>query len=113
MRLMSLWSAGFLGVLICILGIPLAARRISPNGVYGYRTAKTISDSGIWYRANTFCGVAMICAGMLSVAGTLLMFTYLRRHELSQGMVMTAAVCLEIIPVVLATLVSALYVRGL
>jgi uncharacterized membrane protein len=47
-----------------IAGIPLALRLVGPNPFYGYRTAKTLADTEIWYRANAFTGLSFVVVGM-------------------------------------------------
>jgi uncharacterized membrane protein len=51
------------GVLFVGLGIPLALGRVKPNRLYGFRTAKTLSDPNVWYPANRVCGIDMIVYG--------------------------------------------------
>jgi hypothetical protein len=38
------------------LGVPLARRRIPPNGWYGLRIAATLSDEDVWYEMNARAG---------------------------------------------------------
>src|SRR3954469_25471931 len=52
-------------ILILVLALPLILRLIPPNRVYGIRTAKTISDSERWYRANHFGGWVLLLASAL------------------------------------------------
>jgi uncharacterized membrane protein len=62
--------------LIAIVAIPLILRKVPPNGLYGFRTPKTLSSSEIWYEANRMSGiylfwasvVAMFADGMLQMA---------------------------------------------
>lgn len=52
MRFVFLWSVLIVGLVLGARGITLAARRISPDGLYGFRTTKTIGNSGIWCSAS-------------------------------------------------------------
>ena len=52
------------GLLFLLLGLPMAFNKIKPNGFYGFRTKKTLSNEKIWYAANCFSGK------MLSIAGS-------------------------------------------
>ena len=54
--------------LAIVFGIPMALRLIPPNRYYGFRTLKAISSEEIWYRANRFCGCAMVIAGVIAIA---------------------------------------------
>ena len=62
----------FSGVL-ALIAIPLILQRVPPNRLYGVRTAKTVADPEVWYRANTFGGWAMlssaIATSLLAVFG--------------------------------------------
>jgi uncharacterized membrane protein len=62
---MGLWPFVISGVFV-VLGIPLAMRKVPPNGWYGIRTPETLSNTEIWYRVNALGGKATIAAGILS-----------------------------------------------
>lgn len=61
-----------LGLLYAVLGVPLAGRRIPPNGWYGFRVPKTMKPGNehIWYEVNAYSGCLMVWAGAISVMGT-------------------------------------------
>lgn len=74
------------GVLFVGLGIPLALNKVPPNGVYGFRTAKTLASPEIWYLVNRSSGIDLIVAGVLiAVVSVLLRFVLSTRppHVLS------------------------------
>jgi hypothetical protein len=52
-----------LAVVLIGLAIPLIAERVPPNGSYGFRTDRTLSDPSIWYPVNRFGGILMLIAG--------------------------------------------------
>jgi uncharacterized membrane protein len=54
---------GSIGILYIALGVPLALGKIPPNGGYGFRTPRTLSDPRIWYEANRISGYDIIIAG--------------------------------------------------
>lgn len=61
-----------LGSIFALLGVPLAARLVPPNGVYGFRTAATLRDRATWYRVNRVAGIDLIGGGaLLGLAGWL------------------------------------------
>jgi hypothetical protein len=65
----------FIGSLIVIvLSIPLIMKWIGPNGLYGYRVAKTMNNPDIWYRANSVLGVDLLIAGILILLTTLFVY---------------------------------------
>ena len=59
-----------IGVLFIALGIPLAARRVPPNGLYGYRVPATVNDPKVWYPVNETCGRWMVATGLATIAAT-------------------------------------------
>src|SRR6266576_1188360 len=59
--------------LLVLLGVPLFLGRVSPNGVYGFRTQQTLRDPEAWRRANRVCGYWLITTGVIAsgiAAGT-------------------------------------------
>lgn len=64
------------GLLFVALGVPLVLRRVAPNPVYGFRTAKTFESSTTWYAANEVCGFDFVVAGSV-VATTALANAFL------------------------------------
>src|SRR5215470_4302807 len=52
-----------LGLIYIGISLPLYFKRIKPNGLYGFRTSKTLSDPDIWYRANHVAGFDLAVAG--------------------------------------------------
>jgi hypothetical protein len=45
-----------LGLLLVVLGWPMAARRVRPNRWYGLRVPATFADEQVWYDANAVAG---------------------------------------------------------
>lgn len=56
-----------LPVLFIGVAIPLLAGRVSPNALYGVRTAKTMASPELWYRANRAAGRAIVIATLACV----------------------------------------------
>jgi hypothetical protein len=52
-----------LGLLLSLLGWPLAARRIARNRWYGLRVPATFADTQVWYDANALAGRDMVILG--------------------------------------------------
>ena len=42
------------------------------NGLFGFRTPKTMSDDVIWYKANRFAGIVFIISGLICVLAGLI-----------------------------------------
>lgn len=64
-----------LGLLVIGLAIPMVVGWVKPNNLYGFRTAKTLSSEAVWYPANRFAGVTLILAGLVTAAGSVVLFT--------------------------------------
>lgn len=71
----ALYSLAFCGVglLFIALSIPLIQERVPPNSFYGFRTAKSLSDSKIWYEINRLSGIDLLIAGALISLGSVAM----------------------------------------
>ena len=65
---------GLVGLLIVGLCVPLMFGKIPPNGYYGFRTPRTLSDPKVWYPANRVAGRNLVVAGLIMVAGALVTF---------------------------------------
>ena len=65
-----------------IISIPLILRVVPPNGVYGFRTAATQSNSAIWYAANAFMGWALFVAAAISAIVLLILPATVKRWRL-------------------------------
>ncbi len=64
MKSLPVWMA----LLMIAVSLPMALRKVPPNGVYGFRTPKTMSDARVWYDANQRAGINIIVAGVLALA---------------------------------------------
>jgi uncharacterized membrane protein len=53
---------------IAAVSIPLILRIVPPNRLYGFRTAQTLADRDLWFRANHFAGWALLIAAVTSAA---------------------------------------------
>ncbi len=62
------------GLLIVALGVPLMLGKVGPNGLYGFRTAKTKSSEAIWYPVNKALGRNLLIAGLVIAASAAGMF---------------------------------------
>jgi uncharacterized membrane protein len=55
------------GLLTIALAIPMALRKVPPNGLYGLRVRATMADESVWYEANARSGRDLIVVGSLFV----------------------------------------------
>lgn len=58
------------GILIVVLALPLFFRKVRPNRVYGLPAALRFESNTKWYRANRSLGLALIIAGLVTIAVT-------------------------------------------
>jgi uncharacterized membrane protein len=54
-----------LGLILALIGWPLAQRRVGPNRWYGLRVPATFADQRVWYEANAMAGRDLIALGVL------------------------------------------------
>ncbi|HXS14381.1 MAG TPA: SdpI family protein [Acidobacteriaceae bacterium] len=54
----------WLPLVLIAVSIPLVVGLVPPNWIYGFRTAKTMSNPQIWYEANRHAGANLIAAGI-------------------------------------------------
>ena len=62
-----------LALLMFALSVPLAAQKVGPNPLYGFRTPRTLKDDRVWYPVNRVAGRnGIVLAGFLALASALL-----------------------------------------
>jgi len=112
-ELMKLETIILIGVCLVIIGvsIPLILEKIGPNAFYGFRTSKTRSSEMIWYKANKYCGYALIYAGIVSIL-CLLGKVFFPQFIPFSGSAYYGAVVL-VVPIAIAVLLSFIYLNKL
>jgi uncharacterized membrane protein len=60
--------------LMMVLAIPLIQRRVKPNGWYGFRFPRTLSDERVWYEVNAHFGRRLFVVGFVIGAASLLLY---------------------------------------
>ena len=90
--------------IIAAASVPLMLKMVPPNRGYGFRTRRTLADSGLWYRANRFAGCALFIASAISAA------VFLSNPDYASGRSLVGLMVL-VVPLVIAVLASAVYVR--
>jgi uncharacterized membrane protein len=84
----------FAGVMLVILGIPLAQRRIKPNIWYGFRMPQTLRDEHVWYETNAYFGVRFSIVGFVTIATALVLSLLPNMDEYRYAMGVTVVVVL-------------------
>jgi uncharacterized membrane protein len=55
------------GMLLLVVGVPLARRAIGPNRWYGYRIQATLENERVWYGVNAQTGRHLVVIGALLI----------------------------------------------
>ena len=69
---------GIGGVLLIAISLPLIYDKVPPNGFYGFRTPRTMSDPNVWYPANRVAGRNLAVAGAIVATTALVVFAMQR-----------------------------------
>jgi uncharacterized membrane protein len=65
---------GIGGVLLIAISLPMMYDKVPPNGFYGFRTPRTMSDPNLWYPANRVAGRNLAVAGVIVSTTALVVF---------------------------------------
>ena len=104
----ALITLSAVSLILVAVAVPLALRMVPRNGVYGFRTRATMSNSDLWFSGNAYFGRCLIvtttCGWLLAVAA------YVFR-PLPAEAVVPASVLFMVLPGLVSTLVTLRYVR--
>ncbi|MCC6445326.1 MAG: SdpI family protein [Armatimonadetes bacterium] len=109
MLLLLLYLGG--GLLEMALAVPMIRGMVPRNYIYGFRTPKTLESDAIWYPANCYAGKAILIAGGILVAGTLLLL--IAAPFVSVDTIAWAGLTLTVLPLGVAVLKCIIYLRRL
>ena len=98
-------------LLVLLLSAPMALGKVPPNGIYGFRTRKTISSPEIWYPANRASGWFMVAAAAVSLAFNLAVSSAFPEWPIERAMPWIVGG--NLIPLGAATVASLIYLRRL
>ena len=59
------------GTLLALLALPLLAKKIKPNPLYGFRVKRTLEDPDLWYQVNYFFAWRQLFTGIVTVIAAL------------------------------------------
>jgi uncharacterized membrane protein len=65
---------GIGGVFLIAISLPMMYDKVPPNGFYGFRTPRTMSNPNLWYPANRVAGRNMVLAGLIVIITALGVF---------------------------------------
>ena len=97
--------------LFALVALPLAARKIPPNYLYGYRTRATLTDRAIWYDANAHFGRGLLVASAVGAAAALAL--YALAPGIAPDLFFKLALAAFVLPPLVAAISTARYVHRL
>ena len=62
------------GILLTGLAIPLMKNKIKPNGLYGFRVAKTMENPEIWYAVNHHYSYRLFWSGITCILSAIVLY---------------------------------------
>ena len=66
---------GMGGMFLIAISLPMMYDKVPPNGFYGFRTPRTMSDPNLWYPANRVAGRNLAFAGLIVSTTALVVFS--------------------------------------
>ena len=96
-------------VVLIVESIPLIRGDVAPNGSYGFRTAKTMSDAARWYAANTFSGRASVVTGVVLIVSAVALVVQTETGRAGVFRVLVRAFVYDIAPLALLVLILLVY----
>jgi uncharacterized membrane protein len=90
------------------LAIPFILKKVPPNEVYGFRTARSLANEKVWYAANYFSGWTLLIAGIVSLLAIIILHFNPQWVPEARyyGFVVTA---LYLAPLIIAVILSFVY----
>lgn len=101
----------FLPATVALLAIPMALGKVPPNGLYGFRTSKTLSSPEIWYPANRAAGGFMLAAAVLAFGFCLVLLSV--GAAWPQITLYRSMVAAKMVPLLLSLAAAFVYLRRL
>ena|SRR5690349_11737769 len=76
---MDVYDKSLLTMLACtmiffVLAIPLIARKVPRNRIYGFRTRTTLSADTLWLEVNAYFGRRLLVASVFSALGVIVLY---------------------------------------
>ena len=91
-------------LVFAVIALPLALGKVPPNGLYGYRTARTLADPAVWYAVNRASGWALFVGALIAAAAVSWVFSL----EIGDTAKTIAGTCAIVAPVVCMIVAGAL-----
>ena len=58
-------------IFLVLISLPLIARKIKPNPLYGFRIQQTLDNPEVWYETNQYFAKRLFVVGILEVVAAL------------------------------------------
>ena len=112
---MTIFEKGFftilgLSLVLILIAIPLALRKVRPNVVYGYRTRATLSDEDVWYDANAYFGSRLIVACLCGAVAAWALYVL---KPLPPDLFLPVSLVVLVAPTLVAAVATARFVKTL
>jgi len=95
-------------VLMALIAIPLALRKIPRNLLYGFRTPSTLGDDATWYAANAHFGRGLLIASLFTAVGIVALYG----AGLEPAVFLKVSVGLLVAPLAVAILSTFRFIRS-
>jgi uncharacterized membrane protein len=110
---MTVFEKGFftilaLSLVMILVALPLALRKVGPNVVYGYRTRATLTNEDVWYEANAFFGKRLILASLCGAAAAWALYVW---KPLPPDVFLPVSLVVLVAPTLVAALATARFVK--
>ncbi len=64
----------FLGLVTALISVPLIARRVEPNLIYGFRIRRTLENRALWLDVNEFFGWRLLVTSIFQIFASFVLF---------------------------------------
>src|SRR3954464_3269283 len=109
---MDVYDKSLVTMLACttiffVLAIPLIARKVPRNRIYGFRTRTTLSAETLWFDVNAYFGRRLLVASVFSALGVIVLYY----TSLAPEWFIYSGLAALTMPALAAALDTSLYIR--
>jgi uncharacterized membrane protein len=96
-------------LLMALIAIPLAKRKVPRNVFYGYRTRSTLADDATWYAANAHFGRGLLIASLLTAVAIAILYSV----GLEPMLFLTVSAGVLVVPLAVAIFSTSRFIHSL
>ncbi len=63
-----------LGLVTALISVPLIARRVEPNLIYGFRVRRTLENRALWLDVNEFFGWRLLVTSIVQILASFCLY---------------------------------------